>query len=110
MPDDALNKLVGMQIREARVAAGLTQATLADRAGMAFETVSRIERGTLNTTVRTLVALADALGVESGDLLSGASPRPAGLDDSLQAVIAPLLDQPASVRATAARIVRSLVE
>ena len=64
----------------------------------------------MNTTIRTLVALADALGVEAADLLAGASPRPTTLDDSLQAVIEPLLDQPTALRQTAARVVRALVE
>ena len=110
MTADAVNKLVGEQIRAPRLHAGLTQAKLAERSEVAFETISRIERGTMNTTIRTLVAIAGALGVAPGDLLAGASPRPGGLDDSLQAVIDPLLDQPPRVRAAAARLIRALVD
>jgi len=109
MTADAVNKQVGSQVREARRRAGLTQSALAERAGIAFETVSRIERGTLNTTVRTLLAIAEALGVEPGALLVDGDVRPAQLDDSLQAVIDPLLGETDATREVAARLVRALV-
>ena len=109
MTSDVVNKLVGTQIREARSRAGLTQSTLAERAGVAFETISRIERGTLNTTVRTLLAIAEALGVDPGVLLADDDVRPARLDDSLQAVIDPLLAESDATREVAARLVRALV-
>jgi len=111
MTSHAVEKLVGAQVRIARRRAGLTQALLAERAGVSFETVSRIERGVLSPTARTVVALASALGVGPGELLEeGGSVWPTRLDESLQAVVEPLLDQPGAVRATAARLVRALVE
>lgn len=49
----------------------VSQATLADRAGLHWVTISNIERGKApNTTIDTLGRLAQALGCEIGDLLS----------------------------------------
>jgi len=50
-------------VREQRKAAGFTQAELAERAELAFETVSRVESGREPPSLRTAVRLADALGL-----------------------------------------------
>ncbi len=63
---------IGKRVRRARVSAGLTQAGLAEAAGVTDETVSRIERGAYEPAVSTVVALADALGT-SLDALAGRS-------------------------------------
>lgn len=103
---------IGARIRSIRTATGLTQAAVAERAGLVFETVSRIERGVISPTVGTLVGIADALGVGLPDLVDvGAGvPQPQVLDESLAAVIEPLRSQPLKVREQAARVVRALVE
>lgn len=49
-------------IREARTAAGLTQAQLAARAGMAQPTIARLERPGSNPTVETLDRVLRATG------------------------------------------------
>lgn len=54
---------VARAVREKRTAIGLTQAELAEKAGLAFETISRIESGREPPAIRTAVALADALGL-----------------------------------------------
>lgn len=55
---------LGASIRSARLASGLSQEALAERAGLSTRTISDVERGAISqprsTTVR---ALADALGV-----------------------------------------------
>lgn len=61
MPFDP--KHVGRAVRQVRVAAGLTQAELAERAGLAFETISRVESGREPPSLRTAISLSDALGV-----------------------------------------------
>ena len=48
-------------VRVHRKAAGLTQAELAERANLAFETISRIESGREPPSLRTAISLADAL-------------------------------------------------
>lgn len=53
--------LVGRQVMRARVAAGLSQSELASRCGIRQETLSRIERGSVNPTTATLEAIAEAL-------------------------------------------------
>ena len=56
------------QIRARRVLLGWTQTELADAAGVAIGTVSRIERGH-PCTLEILQRLAAALGCAVGDLL-----------------------------------------
>ena len=71
MPADlALQVLDGLHPLTAwRKAAGLTQADLADRAGVRVATVSDIESGKIDPRMSTVVALATALGVGVGDLV-----------------------------------------
>jgi len=53
---------IGRQIRQAREAAGWTQAELAERAGLSQQHVSLIEAGGRpELSIRTLMRLADAL-------------------------------------------------
>ena len=61
----------GQNIRQARLAAGLTQAELAKRMHCAEGTVSCIERGTVGMSVRTLAALCNALEVRPSVLFMG---------------------------------------
>ena len=68
-------KAIGGHVRRARLRAGLTQAGLAEAAGISDETVSRIERGAYEPAVSTMVALADALGVTLDVLAGRAAPK-----------------------------------
>jgi putative transcriptional regulator len=64
---------IGSAVRIFRAANGkMSQAELADRAGLARDTISRIECGTHKPNSATVVKIADALGVEAG-LLMGQS-------------------------------------
>ena len=60
---------LGAAIRDHRVQAGLTQAELAQRAGIGRPHLNHIEGGRKNPTVVVLVHLAQSLGVPPGDLL-----------------------------------------
>lgn len=93
---------VGQRLRTERRARGLTQAELAERAGIALETVSRIEQGHTRPTIRTLDKIAGALGIPVRDLFSGedATPPPAPPQPRSPALrrlteILPLLDDDA---------------
>ena len=55
-------------LRACRVLAGLSQAELAEQAGLTRETVGAIERGTTRPHRTTMRALAGALNVELGVL------------------------------------------
>lgn len=52
----------GEIIREAREALNLTQEQLGELAGVDHSTISRIERGLIDSPPRTIKALTDALG------------------------------------------------
>lgn len=60
-----------------RLARGLTQAALASQAGVPRPNLSAIERGDREVTLKTLRALAAALGVRPGQLADGELPRDA---------------------------------
>jgi transcriptional regulator with XRE-family HTH domain len=64
-----VRRLVGGNVRRLRVAAGLTQAKLAERLGVDRAYVSGLERGERNPTIITLWHTAKALGVKVGALL-----------------------------------------
>ena len=57
-----MSGLASMLLREARTRAGLSRRTLADRAGVAVSTVSRIEDGTIDPTVGMLERVLAAAG------------------------------------------------
>ena len=58
----------GARVRELREKAGLTQADLAERAGVDRIAISHIERGQRDVGVLRASAIARALGVHPGDL------------------------------------------
>ncbi len=60
---------LGAAIREHRTAAGLTQAQLAERAGIGRPHLNHIEGGRKSPTVVVLVHLARGLGVDPAALL-----------------------------------------
>jgi transcriptional regulator with XRE-family HTH domain len=60
----------GEKLKRERRGEGLTQAELAERSGVAQSTIAQIEGGArLNPHPRTLKKLAEALGVETRELL-----------------------------------------
>lgn len=70
IPADYVNRLLNGEstLRVYRDLRGLTQAALADRAGVSRVTVTEIETGRKQGSVATLRALADALEVTLDDL------------------------------------------
>ncbi len=69
---------VSANVRRYRTAADLSQAALADRAGISRRTVIKLEAGEANISLTGLDQLADALGVTFVDLV--ASPTAARTD------------------------------
>jgi transcriptional regulator with XRE-family HTH domain len=67
--DHAILEQLGARLRAARKAAGLTQARLAERAGLQTNSVSLMESGSLAPTLTTLFLLARAIGLAPRDLL-----------------------------------------
>lgn len=68
----------GTRLRTIREAKGLTQEQLAERVGMAYQAIARIERGDSdNPTWSTVQKLAEALGVEPNDFQADDDEPPA---------------------------------
>lgn len=76
----------GERLRSLRQTRKLTQADLAERAGVTDETVSRVERGAFEPALSTAIALAQALGTPL-DALTGSGAEEAS--HSLPRPIAP---------------------
>ncbi|HEX4355365.1 MAG TPA: helix-turn-helix transcriptional regulator, partial [Polyangiales bacterium] len=68
--DATADRNIGAAVRRFRLSAGMTQAQLADAAGVATETLSRIETGRMTTISLALCdRLASSLGVATADLM-----------------------------------------
>jgi len=74
MPED-VRKLVGRNVKRLRVAAGLSQAELAERMGVDRAYISGLELGQRNPTVVTLWHLGRALAVKLGAFFQDEKPR-----------------------------------
>ncbi len=100
-PDDRLMTL-GDLIRRYRLAAGLSQEDLAERAGLSVRGISDLERGRrLSPHMETLRLLSDGLGLNDDDratLLAAARPE---LQESRQLAEAPSEPQPLRQRRSA---------
>jgi transcriptional regulator with XRE-family HTH domain len=66
---DDPKKLVGMRIRELRLAKGVSQEALADEAGLHRTYMGSVERGERNISLDNIVRIARALKVRPGMLL-----------------------------------------
>ena len=62
---------IGERIREARIRANLTQAALAEKAGIEPSNLSHIERAATKVSLPTLMNIANALEVTLDELVCG---------------------------------------
>lgn len=69
-------RTIGNRLLAARKRAGLTQAELAERAGLSDRTYADIERGTVNMRMETFLRICAALGASPDSMLTEESPRP----------------------------------
>lgn len=69
MTDRELMREFGIRLKRARKDAGLTQDELAGLVGIGRVSITNMERGHQNTTLRALARLATALDCNIGDLL-----------------------------------------
>lgn len=77
--------VLGMRIKGARLAKGLTQEELADAIGRTAETISNIERGKNAPGVDTVYAICKVLGLAFADLLEVFEQRSTGRRAELEA-------------------------
>lgn len=68
--EDTFVKGVGLQIKRLREERNLTQEDLANDCNIPKSQVGRIERGEINTTLRTLYKISKALQVLPSDLFN----------------------------------------
>ncbi len=68
-----MRKLVGANVRDARLAAGLTQEELAERSGFSQQYISGLERGSRNPTIVSIFEIGQALGVSHEQLVAAQS-------------------------------------
>ena len=68
-----LREIMAMNLRRKRHERHMTQEELAERAGLSTRYVGAIERGDVSASVTVLGQIAEALGVEPGDLLRRSS-------------------------------------
>jgi transcriptional regulator with XRE-family HTH domain len=68
---------IGRRVAEERKRLGITQALLAERAGVSLKYMQRVEHGHENLTVASLVGLANLLRVKPIDLFRRAHLRDA---------------------------------
>lgn len=74
----AIDARVGARLRAERKLQGLSQTTVAERVGIAYQQLQKYERGQNRITAGRLIALAAALGVDPGRVLTD-SAREAGV-------------------------------
>jgi XRE family transcriptional regulator, regulator of sulfur utilization len=61
----------GQRLRQLRVERALSLRALAQRSGVAFDTINKLELGHRPARLVTISKLADALGVEPKELMKG---------------------------------------
>lgn len=78
---DAYQLAFGRHIRSLRTLGNLTQEEVAHRAGVHVTYLSGVERGVRNPSLKSIRAIAGALGVRVGDLFSFETTlEPAGVE------------------------------
>jgi transcriptional regulator with XRE-family HTH domain len=63
-------KKIGLNIKKHRLKLGLTQEALGEKCGLDSRHIGFIERGQLNSTVKTLLKIAHGLGLPIKSLFS----------------------------------------
>ena len=59
-----ISEKIGTTIKERRKALSITQRELADLSGIGINTLTKIERGEANPSLKVLISLLDTLGLE----------------------------------------------
>ena len=70
-----LLRALGQEIRERRIQLSFSQEALAHEAGLHRNVIGRLERGTYNPSLLTLLSIAVELDVSVSDLLNAAERR-----------------------------------
>ncbi len=71
VPSSNASRVVGERLKTARLQLGVSQMELAHLAGMNVANYGKIERGTGNPTLDTIVRLAGVMGLDPSALVGG---------------------------------------
>lgn len=71
--EETFIKNLGIHIRQLREKKGLSQQALADDCDIKRNQIARIERAEINTSIKNLVKIANALDIEPKELLDFSS-------------------------------------
>lgn len=66
-------KLIGSRLKQARLNKKLTQESLAEILDVSVAFLSRVERGSLDISLKRLSQICEILGVTEGNILNGTS-------------------------------------
>lgn len=66
-------KLIGSRLKQARLRKKLTQENLAEKLDVSIAFLSRVERGSLDISLKRLSQICELLGVTEGAILNGTS-------------------------------------
>jgi transcriptional regulator with XRE-family HTH domain len=88
---------LGESVRQLRVLQGLSQEELAERAGLHWTQVQRIEQAKLNPTLETLESLARGLGVPAAKLLDGTTDEKSSTLEALLGLLAGCTEREANL-------------
>ena len=85
--EDELARRIGAVIARHRAALGMTQEAVAERLGIGYEAISRIERGIVMPTIARMFELADVFNCPVDALLTETSTRPTDQARHLEATL-----------------------
>ena len=106
-----VHRKLGDRIRRLRKARRLTQAALAERAGMDAKYIGQIERAETNTTLAMLDRIAAGLGITLSELFAfSPAPRKAADEFSYDHLPELLRRQPSQVRELVVKFLQTLEE
>ena len=69
MPEKNIYILIGSRIKDIRESKGMTQQQISDICDFEKSTVSRIEAGRTNLTIKTLYKISQSLGVKMTEIV-----------------------------------------
>lgn len=85
-----LARAIGSAIARRRMQCALTQEEVAEKLGIGYEAVSRIERGVVIPNITRLAELAEVFDCSTADLLQEVSPLPTDQASHIAQLLAPL--------------------
>lgn len=105
-----IDHYLGSRVRALREQRELTQQELAHRAGLAIQTVSRVERGRIGLSVGRLADICRALAITLSDFFAGVDLEPEELPPETRRVVATMQTMTPTGRRAVLRTVEAIDE